>query len=143
MITKLEVDELMNMAKEAIRTTKLYWFENERYDEQVISVGGPHLTFCLSLSRNPHEIRAHFRIKGSNIQLARIDNHNQHWNPDGEVLQGPHLHYFREGYDLIPWAEEIDWYDLSDPIGTLSKFLDIIHTRFPHGVDLPRQGSLF
>jgi len=48
------------------------------------------------------------------------------------VRYQPHIHFYREG-ESSNWAEPIDWYDLNDPLATLAKFLEIIHTRFPNG----------
>jgi hypothetical protein len=63
-----------------------------------------------------------------------VDNHRYHANPDGaELRDQPHLHRYREGYGL-EWAEPVDWYDVSDPFGTLERFLEVINTRFPYGI---------
>ena len=134
MITQIEASELLDKAKEAIRKEVLSWERTSRHDEPVIAVGEPELQFILSLSRNPFEIKAHFRTKNKNIHLARIDSTKQHINPDGTRITGPHLHMFREGFAGLEWAEEIDWYDNNNPLDTLYKFLDLIKTRFPKGV---------
>lgn len=133
MLTQDEADELLAQAKEATRKEILSWEKTSRHDEPVITIGEPDLQFVLSLSRNPFEIKAHFRTKSKNVHLARIDSTKQHINPDGGRITGPHLHWYREGYGL-EWAEEIDWYDNSKPLDTLYKFLDLIKTRFPRGV---------
>lgn len=39
---------------------------------------------------------------------------------------------YREDYEL-DWAEPVDWYDVSRPMDTLERFLDIVRTRFPSG----------
>lgn len=134
MLTQNEADELIAKAKEATRKEILSWGKTSRHDEPVIAVGEPDLQFVLSLSRNPFEIRAHFRTKSKNVHLARIDATKQHINPDGNRITGPHLHWYREGYDHCEWAEEIDWYDVNKPLDTLFIFLDLIKTRFPKGV---------
>lgn len=92
------------------------------------------MQFVLSFSRNPFEMKAHFRTKQRSIQLARIDDQMQHINPDGERIVGPHLHMFKEGFERLEWAESIDWYDRRQPVTTMLKFLDMIHTRFPFGI---------
>lgn len=91
----------------------------------------------LTLSRNPFEIKIHARTRERNLGLLRIDNAPFHTNPDGtELRDTPHLHVFREGYDLLPWAEPIDWYDLSDPLRTLERFLQEFNARFPSGISI-------
>jgi len=134
LITQQEADDLIAKAKQAIRKDRLSWELNSRYDEQVIAVGNPELQFVLSITRNPFEIKAHFRTKKHNIHLARIDTQQQHLNPDGQKITGPHLHLFREGFAHLEWAEVIDWYDVTKPLDTLHKFLDVIHTKFPNGI---------
>lgn len=133
MLTQIEANELLAKAKEATRKEVLSWEKISRHDEPVIAIGEPDLQFVLSLSRNPFEIRAHFRTKSKSVHLARIDSTRQHINPDGERITGPHLHWYREGYGL-EWAEAIDWYDINKPLDTLYTFLELIKTRFPRGV---------
>lgn len=134
MLTKLEADQLLDSAKEAARTEVLKWHLNSRNDEIVVSISERDVQFILSINRSPYELRAHFRTKGTNIALARIDSCEQHFNPDGSCIRGPHLHWYKEGYDNVPWAEEIDWYDSDKPVETLYKFLELIKTKFPKGI---------
>ena len=96
--------------------------------------GDSELQFILSITRNPFEIKAHFRTKSKNIQLARIDTQKQHLNPDGQRIVGPHIHWYREGFVHLEWAEAIDWYDTTKPLETLYKFLNLIETKFPRGI---------
>ena len=134
MLTQQEADELLKKAKEATRKEILNWESPSRTDEIVIATGEPELQFLLSITRNPFEIKAHFRTKSKNIQLARIDTQKQHLNPDGERIVGPHLHWYREGFVHLEWAEAIDWYDATKPMDTLYKFLNLIETKFPRGI---------
>lgn len=134
MLTQQEAEDMLNKAKEATRKEILSWANGSRNDEHVIAVGEPDLQFVLSLTKNPFEIKAHFRTKSKSIHLARIDAHKQHINPDGVRITKPHLHWYREGYATLEWAEDIDWYDVNKPLDTLFKFLDLIKTRFPYGV---------
>lgn len=133
-ITQQEADQLLAMAKDATRNEVLSWEINSRYDEPVIAVENRDLQLILSLTRNPFEVKAHFRAKQKNIHLARIDIQRQHINPDGTRITGPYLHWYKEGFEHLEWAEEIDWYDATKPLDTLFKFLDLISTRFPIGV---------
>jgi len=133
-MTQQQANELIAKSKEATRIEILNWKCNTRYDESIIAVGEPDLQFILTLTRNLYEIKAHFRLKARDIYLARIDTQNQHFNPDGEKITGPHLHWYREGFELLPWAESIDWYDANKPIDTIFRFLDLINTRFPNGI---------
>ena len=60
------------------------------------------------------------------INLARIDiNGPPHRNPDGKEILCPHLHLYKEGYDL-KWAEPLpDFFkDPNDTWVTLNNFMD-------------------
>jgi hypothetical protein len=119
------------------RATRSKTAKAAKADELVVAVEDKKIQFILSLKRNPFEIRLHFRTRDRDIGLVRIDGHLYHPNPDGtEIRDLPHIHIFREGYDKLPWAEPIDWYDLNNPLGTLERFLTFIHTRFPAGIQL-------
>ena len=133
MITQEEAENLLAEAKIATRNEILSWADNLRYDEPIVAVGTQELQFVLTFTRNPFEVKAHFRTKKQNIQLARIDTQAQHHNPDGEIIKGPHLHWYREGFSHLEWAEQIDWYDADKPLDTLFTFLDLIKTKFPKG----------
>lgn len=127
-----EADRLIAVPKESILKTVFTWYEGARLEEIFVELGGKESKFLLSLNRNPFEIRLQLRTKGANVGLARVDNAAQHINPDGHVLRGPHLHWYRDGYGLA-WAESIDWHDPSKPLDTLRHFLDLVHARFAAG----------
>ena len=94
------------------------------------------IQFVLVLKRNPFEIRLHLRTRYRDIGLVRVDNAPFHPNPDcTEIRNQPHMHVFREGYGL-EWAEPIVWYDVTNPLGTLERFLNEVRTRFPAGYQL-------
>jgi hypothetical protein len=134
LLTQAQADRLIELSKEAERTEPLLWVANRRTDELLSAVEEKAVRFVLSLKRNPFEIRFHLRTKDRDIGLVRVDNHRYHANPDGaELRDQPHLHRYREGYGL-EWAEPVNWYDVSDPFGTLERFLEVINTRFPHGI---------
>ncbi len=133
MLTAQRVQQLLELAKEAVARECVTWHEDRRQEELVVSVTDRNLEFLLSFKRNAHEITAQLRTRDRHFGLARIDNAAQHINPDGTVLRGPHLHVFREGHGLA-WAEAIDWYDVGRPMDTLCRFLEIIRVRFPAGL---------
>ena len=136
MLTQVQADRLIELAKEAERTDPFVWIANRQTDEFFTAVDEKELKFVLSLKRNPFEIRLHLRTRDRDIGLVRVDNHRYHANPDGtEVCDQPHLHRYREGYGL-EWAERVDWYSVRDPFGTLERFLQIINGRFPRGIQM-------
>jgi hypothetical protein len=136
MLTQAQADRLISIAKQAERTDPLNWAPDRNENEFLSAVEERELRFVLSLKRNPFEIRLHLRTKDRDIGLVRVDNSRYHPNPDGtEIIDRPHLHRYREGFGL-EWAEPIDWYDVSDPFGTLEKFLRVINARFPGGIQV-------
>ncbi|WP_297920437.1 hypothetical protein [Metallibacterium sp.] len=133
MLTQVKVDELIALAKVAVRDEVFTWLHNTRQEELLVSTQDRELQFLLSLKRNPFEITAQLRTRDRHFPLARIDNAVQHINPDGNVLRGPHIHWYREGYGMA-WAERANWYALDRPLETLLTFLDLIAARFPNGM---------
>jgi hypothetical protein len=132
MLTQAKADELLAKVKEAATNEVFTWMADTLQEELFIAIADRGLQFILSLKRNPFEIQAQLRTKDRHLPLARIDNAIQHINPDGEVVRGPHLHWYREGHG-VAWAELVDWYRLDRPTETLSRFLDLVAARFPHG----------
>lgn len=132
MLTQAKANDLIAKAKEAARTEVFTWLHNARQEELFLAVEDASMQFLMSLKRNPYEIRLQLRTKDRHIPLARIDNAVQHPNPDGTIIRGPHIHWYREGEGLA-WAEAIDWYRLDQPLETLVRFLDLVHARFPRG----------
>ncbi len=136
MLTQDQADSLIEALKEAIREDAFEWTPAQRHDEVFVAVEYEGLQFILTLNHNPFEIRLHLRTKHRNIGLMRVDGAPYHSNPDGTELRNtPHIHVYREGYGLA-WAEPIDWYSPTDPVGTLEHFLDEAHARFPAGIQM-------
>ena len=98
-----KADELLALAKEAARKEVFTWLHITRQEELLVALDDKEIQFLLSFKRNPFEITAQLRTRDRNFPLARIDNAAQHVNPDGEVLRGPHMHWYREG-DGLAWA---------------------------------------
>lgn len=133
MLTQAKADELLAQWKESVREHAFVWERDHRHEELFVTIGEEDIKFCLSLTRNPFELKAHFRTQEKSIGLARIDDQLQHHNPDGSIIRGPHIHWYREGHELR-WAEAIDWYDANNPLSTLARFLDEVHARFKGGL---------
>jgi hypothetical protein len=114
-LSQEDADEQLRATKESALREAFTWLESHRQEELFIEIEGKGRKFLLTLTRNPFEIKLHLRTKGGNVGLARIDNAAQHVNPDGSRVLGPHIHWYREGYDLS-WAEPIGWYDTSREI---------------------------
>ncbi|MBL8224268.1 MAG: hypothetical protein JNM50_02970 [Chromatiales bacterium] len=135
-ISQTQADALIARLKEASRRDTLDWAMGRTPDELVVAVDDGRLHFLLSLNRYPFDLRFHFRTRDRNIGLVRLHAAPLHLNPDGTELRGqPHLHVYRAGHELA-FAEPVDWYDVNNPLATLGRFLDVIQTRFPFGIQL-------
>jgi hypothetical protein len=132
MLSQEKAEELILQAKLAAKSDVFTWLHNQQQEELLLSAGDRELQFLLTLKRNPFEVKAQLRTRDRHIPLVRMDNALQHVNPDGTVLRGPHLHWYKEGHG-VAWAEPIDWYKTEAPMDTIFTFLDLIHARFPNG----------
>ena len=77
----------------------------------------PEEKFILDLGRGRRKtIKLKFQTRARKIvTLVRLDlNGAPHTNPDGEVIDGTHVHLFREGYG-DRWAQPVDPAQFSDP----------------------------
>lgn len=74
------------------------------------------------------------------IVLARLDiDGAPHTNPDGEILDGTHLHIYREGYE-DKWAEPLSSDDFKNPSNIRQIYGDFC--RYCNIETLPFQDSL-
>lgn len=87
--------------------------------------------FILDISRSRVDIIKNTfqnRVRKT-IILLRLDiNSAPHRNPDGEVLTGPHLHIYTEGYgDKYAYSLPEFFDDCKEPKDFLEKFMDYCH----------------
>jgi len=69
------------------------------------------------------------------VVLLRLDiGGPMHTNPDGETVQCPHLHIYREGY-ADKWARPLDDYPFSTPNDIVTTFMEF--TRLCNIAELP------
>ena len=102
-------------------------------------------TFRLDVSRKGAIRVSKYTCQGryrTTVLLLRLDvDGRPHTNPDGNEVDCPHLHKYREGYDL-KWAERIDpnvFTDLQDLVTTFCEFARLFGV-----VHIPAvQGGLF
>ena len=101
MLTQAKADELLAQWKESVREHAFAWERDRRHEELFVTSGEEGIKFCLSLTRNPFELKAHFRTQEKSIGLARIDDQLQHHNPDGSVIRGPHFTGIVKGMSFV------------------------------------------
>ncbi len=128
-LTQAEADGLLAMEKH--RVDDRVWFPPGRGGKVTVplaSVDGrePFLLDLrrgqINLAKNTYQNRAR-----QVFILARLDiGGAPHRNPDDEVIQGPHLHLYREGYN-DRWAYPVPqdrFQNPSDAIRALEDFMD-------------------
>lgn len=112
-LTQAEADRLIRVPKYRVDTEK-YEFPHLGGDLRIPLIGYNRETFVLDVSRsliNLSKNKYQNRVRQA-IPLVRLDiGGPPHRNPDGVEIPCPHLHVYREGWDL-KWAYRIE--DVSD-----------------------------
>lgn len=139
MLTQVEADQLMAMAKHFVRppaTVSIPPGTDETYE-----LAGPNNreTFLLDIWRGTiklSKLKFQNRVRVA-VVLARLDvDGAPHTNPDGVRLAGTHLHLFKEGFD-DKWASVVDPKDftlLTDPGQTFKDFCSFCRIESPPAV---------
>lgn len=128
-LTQAEADALIACEKHVEHPNKRYAFQKQSVKLVIPLLSPTHReNFTLDISRHHINIlkgKYQNRVRG-NIPLVRLDFGNKpHRNPDNEKISCPHLHLYREGYDLR-WAYPIDptiFTNTSDLWLTLHEFM--------------------
>ena len=128
-LTKDEAESLLKMEKHYFGSKKQFDFpdlggalhiplhSNDKREEFILDITRGRI----SLEKNTFQTRARRAVV-----LARLDlGGSPHRNPDGQELECPHLHLYREGYDAkwaFPLPKELT--GISDTFGFLDAFMD-------------------
>ena len=100
-LTQAEYDFLMNEEKEFenldpinLGPAPIEWTReiNSKFSKE---------TFLLDFYRGSFELTKYTINKRyrQTIILLRYDSKGRHTNPDGELFDGPHVHFYREGFN--------------------------------------------
>lgn len=74
--------------------------------------------------RNPQNVRLQLRYR-RDVVLARLCLSKRHRNPDQELINAPHFHKYREGYD-DKFAEDVDpFVDIAAALGFFCKQINV------------------
>lgn len=79
---------------------------SQRNEYEAYSINDSRQRFRISIyrgNRDPEKISFHAIDKITKINLMRLDvvnKSNCHKNPDGQIIHGPHLHIYKDGYEL-------------------------------------------
>ncbi|WP_294562720.1 hypothetical protein [uncultured Traorella sp.] len=103
-MTQDDAIKLVEMFKELL-DKKVYLPEDGKRKELYLKSTTDKNEFIISINRRSivdNKCTFHARTKGKNEPLLRLDVNpsSTHTNPDGEVINGTHLHIFKEGYEI-------------------------------------------
>lgn len=127
-MTQERADQLISMHKHCINTKVSHNFpsEKERLIIPLLS-DDKREEFSMSVYRGRIDFgKCNYNILYAPYPLVRVDlGHNVHTNPDGGKIQCPHIHIYKEGYEL-KWAYPLPplFKNPDDLIITLSNFMD-------------------
>lgn len=101
MITQKEFDHLISLEKEFKDNDQITL--GSSWQKEIIAVNSKDtfiLDYAARRSVNSIEVKRFTYNKRyrTAIILLRFDSCGRHTNPDGEILDGPHIHIYREGY---------------------------------------------
>ena len=127
-ISNKEAEELLNMEKHYKGDTQYSYPSNINIP---LYSQDNKIEFSLDISANAIKIskRKYQNRVYSNIVLLRIDiGGSPHTNPDGQVIECPHIHFYREGYD-DKWAEPLpkNLFSCDDIFKMLDDFMNYCH----------------
>ena len=135
-LTQADADRLLALEKH--RVDDQVWsppHQGERVTVPLVSVDG-HESFSLDLRRGRiNFLKSTHQTRGRQIfVLARLDvGGGPHRNPNDEVIECPHLHLYREGFN-DRWAYPVPpdrFSNLGDATRTLQDFMDYCNVTKP------------
>ena len=141
MLTQPEADILIQMKKSFVKRGIISITPGTDQTHDLISADKRE-RFLLDLWRGTLRLsKLKFQTRGHKvIVLARLDiDGAPHTNPDGEILDGTHLHIYREGYE-DKWAEPLSNDDFISPSNIRQIYEDFC--RYCNIETLPFQDSL-
>lgn len=139
MLTQLEADHYMQMAKHFLRAPATITIPPGTDESYELANTDDRERFLLDVWRGTlrlSKLKFQNRVRTSMV-LVRLDvDGAPHTNPDGQRLGGTHLHLFKEGYE-DKWAHPIDptiFTTLSDPGATFQEFCSFCNVESPPSV---------
>ncbi len=127
-LTQAEADALIAMAKHRVDGTEWDYPDLGRAVSIPLVSSNRREQFLLDLRRGRIDLaKGTYQNRGRHVVvLVRLDfGGAPHRNPDGEEIDSPHLHIYREGFGA-KWAMPVprgDFRDLTNPWQTLDDFM--------------------
>lgn len=130
-LSKTEIEYLLNLEKNC-KSSQKYTFPSLGGKIEIeLSSTDKKEYFLLDVWRSHIDLtRTKFQNRARKIiPLVRLDiNSAPHKNPDGEQLDGTHLHIYKEGYgDKFAYPLPVEFTDCKSPGVFLEKFMDYCH----------------
>ena len=128
LLTQAEADALIALAKHRVDATEWDYPDFGGAISVPLVSADRREQFLLDLRRGRIDLaKGAYQNRGRQVVvLVRLDfGGAPHRNPDGEDINSPHLHVYREGFG-DKWATPVpgDWFtDLSNPSRTLEDFM--------------------
>lgn len=136
-LSQFEADRLIELLKRCVDYAIYIPVHGERADYQVVDIDTSNEAFIAIINRQSNfceKCSFVLRYKKANEILLRLDVGctAKHTNPDGTIVEGPHIHRYREGFDE-KFAMPIDFTSttLEDD---LRHFLDIANIEEPQRI---------
>lgn len=129
MISEKEFNQLMDLEKVLEDESPIILPNNGGKITRIIKSFCEKEDFILNIERgkiNLSKVKYQSRYKKTNTILVRIDtNGPRHQNPDGQYINCPHIHIYKEGYG-DRWAYKLDeniFSDINNLAALLNDFL--------------------
>lgn len=122
-LKQIESELLIDCEKYFMDTSIIQLDRNNRTINRVIKSVDNKDDFILDISKgriNLSKVKYQSRHKQSNSILLRIDTSSgsRHLNPDGQFIDCPHIHIYKEGYG-DKWAYPLDPKIFTNPNDTI------------------------
>lgn len=102
-LSQFEADYLIKLLKRCVDFAMFLPLQGESEEYKVTDVASNSEDFIVLIRRNKFNNKCSFvlRYKKANKILLRLDVGctSKHTNPDNTIIEGPHIHRYREGFD--------------------------------------------
>ena len=138
-LSQFEADRLIALLKQCVDEAIYIPVQGKSEDYQVVDTITSDEEFTAIINRkNAFSDKCSFvlRYKNSNTILLRLDVGctAKHTNPDNTIIEGPHIHRYREGFDE-KFAMPID-FTSTTLVDDLRHFLDTANIEEPQRIEL-------
>ncbi|MEG2353727.1 MAG: hypothetical protein RSB70_03685 [Clostridium sp.] len=128
MLSQVDYDNIMKSLK-SFEDKSIINLSDKKKINRILKSQSSNDSFILNIDRgtiNIRKIKYQTRHNSTNTILLRIDTHGpRHQNPDGEYIDCPHIHIFKEHCD-DKWAYPLDSNIFKNPNDFLELLKDFL-----------------